>query len=193
MPTRERILDAGWRLFLERGFAGTAVTQIESAAGLSPGSGSFYRHFKSKETMLQELVDREVARVDAARDRGPEPSDAGGDVRMALALAFQRRLANLRVMHPLILLLQRERDHLGPARERLRDMLVTRNVSVRSQQLQLWMDGGAIPKRDPEALATTIMCALTGYFLSIDYFDAPPGGINEDAFIATLVDLVAGR
>jgi AcrR family transcriptional regulator len=51
-PTRERILDAAWRLFLRQGFAGTTVTQIEAAASLAAGSGSFYRHFRSKEELL---------------------------------------------------------------------------------------------------------------------------------------------
>jgi hypothetical protein len=37
VPTRERILDVAWDLFLRQGFAGTTVTQIEAAADLSPG------------------------------------------------------------------------------------------------------------------------------------------------------------
>lgn len=190
--TRERILDAAWRLFCERGFEGTTVTQIEAAASLAAGSGGFYRHFASKEDVLRAVVDREVERVDEAREIGPEVPETGGDVRVALALEFQRRLENFRRLRPLILLVQQTRKHLGPSRRHLGELLVSRNVTVRSQRLEAWMEQGVIPRRDPAALATTIMCALAGYSLAIQYFGAPPGGTSEDHFVTMLVDLVTG-
>ena len=191
-PTRERILEAAWHLFVRDGFAGTTVTQIEAEASLSAGSGSFYRHFRSKEEVLQAVVDREVERADAQRDVGPELADTGGDVRVALTLEFQRRLDNLRRLHPLIRLVQGEREHLDASRDNLGALLVDRNVTVRSERFAAWMERRAIPKRDPEALATTAMCALVGYYMSNEYFDAPPGGTSEEAFVTTLVDLVTG-
>ena len=191
-PTRERILDAAWRLFAQQGFAGTTVSQIEAASSLAAGSGSFYRHFRSKEEVLHAVVDREVERADAARDVGPEPADTGGDVRVALAMEFQRRLASLRRLHPLIRVVQREREHLGTSRDHLGDLLVSRNVTVRSERFAAWMARGAIPTRDPEALATAVMCALVGYDMSCEYFGRPPGGTSEEAFISTLVSFVAG-
>jgi AcrR family transcriptional regulator len=51
-PTRERILDAALDLFIERGVAGTTVSDIERAVGLAAGTGSFYRHYKSKEELV---------------------------------------------------------------------------------------------------------------------------------------------
>jgi AcrR family transcriptional regulator len=191
-PTRERILDGAWRLFVEQGFAGTTITQIEAAASLAAGSGSFYRHFRSKEDVLHAVVDREVERVDAERNVGPELSDTGGDVRVALAMEFQQRLRNLQRLDPLVRLVQQEREHLGGSRDYLGDLLVDRNVTVRSERFAAWMERGAIPKRDPEALATVLMCALVGYRMSSDYFDRPPGDTSEEAFITTLIDLVAG-
>jgi len=192
VPTRERILDAAWDLFVRRGYAGTTVAEIEAEASLSAGSGSLYRHFSSKEELLRAVVDREVERIDDARDMGPEPSETGGDVRVALALEFQRRLDNLRRLHPLIDLVRREHEHLGPSQQHLGDLLVEKNVSVRSQRLAAWMDAGAIPRRDPEALTTTILSALTGYHLAVEFFGGPPGGLREQELISTLVDLVAG-
>lgn len=191
-PTRERILDAAWELFVRQGFAGTTVAQIEADASLAAGSGSLYRHFSSKEAVLQAVVDREVDRADAARELGPEPMETGGDVRVALAIEFQRRLDNLRRLHPLIDLVRREREHLGPSRQHLGDLLVERNLSVRSQRLAAWMDAGDIPRRDPGALTTTIMSALTGYHLAVEFFGGPPGGLGEQELISTLVDLVTG-
>ncbi|MGW0825305.1 TetR/AcrR family transcriptional regulator [Streptomyces sp. NPDC002845] len=192
VPTRTRILDGAWDLFLREGFAGTTVTQIEASAGLSAGSGSFYRHFRSKEEVLQAVVDREVDRTNAERQTGPEPEETGGDVRVALALEFERRLGNLRRLHPLMELVARERDHLGASVDHLGELLVARNVSIRSQRLASWMAAGAILTRDAEALAAVITFALTGYHLSVRFFGHPPAGLSEEALITTLVDLVAG-
>src|SRR3954465_4703674 len=56
--TRERILTASLELFLERGFDGTTISDIERAVGLAAGTGSFYRHFKSKDDVFVAAVQR---------------------------------------------------------------------------------------------------------------------------------------
>lgn len=191
-PTRERILDAAWDLFLRQGFLGTTVTQIEAAAQLSPGSGSFYRHYPSKQDVLRAVVDREVARIDAHRELGPEPDETGGDVRAALTLELRQRLDNLRRIQPLMLLVAREREHLGSSTHNLGDLLVARNLKLRSERLSAWMDAGAIPVRDPDALAAVVLHALVGFHLSEAFFGRPPAGQNADSIVVTLVDLVVG-
>jgi len=40
------------RLFSQRGYAATSIARIEEAAGLTPGAGGLYHHFKSKEAVL---------------------------------------------------------------------------------------------------------------------------------------------
>ena len=52
--TRQRLVAEAMRLFGEQGYAATTVAEIEAAAGLSPGSGSLYRHFPSKQALLAE-------------------------------------------------------------------------------------------------------------------------------------------
>ncbi len=54
--TRERLKTSALTLFTERGFAATSIGAIESAAGLAPRAGAFYRHFQSKEALLEELA-----------------------------------------------------------------------------------------------------------------------------------------
>lgn len=54
--TRERIKEAALPLFAQRGFAATSIAAIETAAGLAPRAGAFYRHFASKEALFQELA-----------------------------------------------------------------------------------------------------------------------------------------
>jgi AcrR family transcriptional regulator len=49
-----RLLDAALGLFAQRGFAGTSIRDIATAAGLT--SAALYSHFESKEQLLAELV-----------------------------------------------------------------------------------------------------------------------------------------
>jgi AcrR family transcriptional regulator len=86
--TRERIKEAALPLFAEQGLAGTSIAAIETAAGLAPRAGAFYRHFPGKEALFEEL----------ARERITETPDefdfdglkAFGDTRAELiALARQ--------------------------------------------------------------------------------------------------------
>ncbi|MCB9741743.1 MAG: TetR/AcrR family transcriptional regulator [Alphaproteobacteria bacterium] len=51
--TRARILDAALSLFAEQGFHGTSVPEIARRADV--GAGSIYRHFESKEGLVNAL------------------------------------------------------------------------------------------------------------------------------------------
>src|SRR2546426_4729004 len=64
-PTRERIVTNALRLFAQRGFNGTAVTEIEAAAGLAPGSGGLYTHFHTKEEVLAAAIEHSVTLAEA--------------------------------------------------------------------------------------------------------------------------------
>jgi AcrR family transcriptional regulator len=59
--TKEKIKNAAAQLFVEKGFARTSIGEIESAAGLAPRAGSFYRHFQSKEDLLVEIAKTKIA------------------------------------------------------------------------------------------------------------------------------------
>lgn len=66
--TRDRIIDQAMRLFSEQGYAATSIAKIEAAAGLTPGAGGLYHHFKSKEAVLAAGIERHLGRLDALRD-----------------------------------------------------------------------------------------------------------------------------
>jgi AcrR family transcriptional regulator len=67
-PTRERLVTEAMRLFSAKGFEATSVSQIEAAAGLAAGSGALYRHFRSKDALLDAGIDRQLDRRRAMRD-----------------------------------------------------------------------------------------------------------------------------
>lgn len=67
ISTRERLVTEATRLFSDKGFEATSVSQIEAAAGLAAGSGALYRHFKSKDDLLTACIDRQLDRRSAMR------------------------------------------------------------------------------------------------------------------------------
>lgn len=92
--TRERIVDEAMRLFSQNGYTATSVAKIEDAAGLTPGAGGLYHHFKSKEAVLAAGIERHLERLGALR-RIREVLGSLGDVRAELKLTARYFLAEL--------------------------------------------------------------------------------------------------
>lgn len=86
--TRARIKAAALPLFAEQGFAATSIAAIETAAGLAPRAGAFYRHFDSKEALFEELARERITETPGEFDF--EGLKAFGDTRAEL-VALARR------------------------------------------------------------------------------------------------------
>jgi AcrR family transcriptional regulator len=65
--TKDRILDAGERLFAELGFAGASLRAVTEAAGANVASVNY--HFGSKEGLLRAVVRRAMKSVNEERRR----------------------------------------------------------------------------------------------------------------------------
>ncbi|MFF8770487.1 TetR/AcrR family transcriptional regulator [Kitasatospora sp. NPDC015120] len=59
MATREQIVAAADRLFYQHGYEHTSFADIAGAVGLS--RGNFYYHFKSKDAILEAVIDARLA------------------------------------------------------------------------------------------------------------------------------------
>ena len=66
VSSRERLLDAGLEMLLERGYNGLGVQAVLHATGLP--KGSFYHHFESKEAFALAVVGRYMEAVHAGLD-----------------------------------------------------------------------------------------------------------------------------
>lgn len=192
MGTRDRILDASLRLFASRGVGGTNVTDIESQSGLSPGSGSFYRHFRSKEDVLEAVVDREIDGVRKRRESAPSLVVApAGDPRVTLAVEFTESLEGLDRMRHLIALLGRERERMPDLAPRINEVMVEGGLRWSAERIQSRIDAGQLPRRDVEGLASVVMSALVGFHLANQFFRGVSSSVDRARFVSSLVDLVA--
>jgi AcrR family transcriptional regulator len=185
-------MDVALRLFAEKGVAATPVTAIEAGAGLSPGSGSFYRHFKDKNELLSAVVDREMTRV--TKDPDTRVRQAPPDLPPAQALAVQLRadLMFLRRLLPMIAILMWERAGSTDLAARVRQTMVERSLELGIADL-LFRAPTTPVKNDPAAAATVMISAQIGYFLSVEYFGTPPGEVGPERFTAMLAQLLVGE
>lgn len=154
---------------------GTTISDIERQVGLAAGTGSFYRHFPSKEALLAAAVEREAAQCMAEVHENRSSMPVLDDPREDFAARAAQTLRDMRRFDRLLRLLLAERDRVPE----LRDTIV---AALRgSQALGPWM-------HDPVVLVT--VAALAGYhqFGLVD--GGPFAGVDEDEFIRTLASLI---
>jgi TetR/AcrR family acrAB operon transcriptional repressor len=68
LETREQLLDAAERVFLERGVGHASLAEVADAAGVT--RGAIYHHFDSKAELFEAMVERAEMPIDAAFESG---------------------------------------------------------------------------------------------------------------------------
>jgi AcrR family transcriptional regulator len=185
--TSDRLVNAGLRLFAENGYQGTTVGEIEQAAGLTPRAGALYRHFPSKEAVLEAAFERHIAELDSLRsviEMMPL-----GDLRAELTLLSRFGLQMLARERDLRRIVITEGDRFPELKRRFREGIVDRAYDEVTGFIRQKMDRGELPDGDAEAMAVVLTGSLLGYSLEHDVFDRHPAGVDEDRFVAAVVDV----
>jgi AcrR family transcriptional regulator len=82
VDTKDRIIQAALKLFVEVGYQKTSIARIETEAGLVPRAGAFYRHFESKQELLLAVAKAHVS--ETPEDFGLDKLADFGDTRAEL-------------------------------------------------------------------------------------------------------------
>jgi AcrR family transcriptional regulator len=160
------------------------VAQIEEAAGLSPGSGSLYKHFRSKKELLEAGLDRVLQSRDSIPPVESFPEDTAQRLRMA-ARAGLKRMDDDRDLSRLLfrgldafpdLLARFGEEEIKRAQRRTAGML-----AQLADEATEWSDWGAV--------AAVLQGAVAHYWLMRDLFGAHPTGVSERRFVAALVSM----
>ena len=161
MPRREQLLEAAASLFAERGFHGVGIDDIGAAAGIS-GPG-VYRHFPSKQALLEALCDRAMTRMlEGARGISAAHADP------------QARLEALVDLH--VLFAVEERALIGVWVREMRALSddVRRSLRRRMRAYeQPWHDVLALLRDDLEAAEVAVVAASTLAMLNATAFTTP--------------------
>jgi AcrR family transcriptional regulator len=189
-PTRERLVTEAMRLFGAQGYQGTSVAQIEEAAGLAPGSGALYHHFKSKEELLEAGIDRQLDRRSAMRDIRSLVAGLG-DLRIELTMLGRYMLT----------VLDDETQMLNVASQVPADLskrLTTAYAALFEglyAELADWVRGWApgISKRDANTIAAAGVNALYGKRAAGTFLKRSKSDLPDEQYIAEWTAMIACR
>jgi AcrR family transcriptional regulator len=190
ISTKERLVIEAMRLFSEQGYQATSITQIEKAAGLVPGCGALYNHFKTKDALLVAGIDRQLDRRRAMHDISALFAGQG-DLHTELTLLGRYLMS---VLDQESELLQVTARSTAAASSRLTDAYTALIESLYSQ-LAGWISVCA-PRLRPggaKRLAVVGINALLGKRATRFVFDAPGVDTPDDEYIADWTAMLAER
>ena len=175
--TRERILDVALDLFAEHGYEGTPITAIEREVGLAAGTGSFHRHFRSKEELLHAAVEREIGRLlaEIQAESASQATTRAADPHESKAQWLERSLVDIRRFDRVFRLMLTEGDRLPDLRGTL--------------ARALGFDGPE-PAWDDDLEGVVAVAALAGYHYLGLLQGRPFQGVPASAFIEALARLL---
>lgn len=170
MGTKDRILDAALDLFAAEGVGGTTVTEIERRAGLTPGRGSLYRHYRSKDEVFEATIVREVERLKAAVESERAQLPRLPDRRSQLTLDYHQCLRDVERFDSLLRVLAREQGRVGKVHEVLGRVL-------------------AVDEQVDSLTSVVVVAALLGYHHLCQFQRKPFHDVDATTFVAKLVDM----
>lgn len=183
---RDEIIDTRIRVFAERGFAATTVADIQTACGLTAGSGALYKHFTSKRAMLDAGVHRYVTDLHERRTGFVEalPDDPGAALQQ-IAVAVTDAMAGDRAI---IRITMRDLE----AFPELLDTLWQGLLGALYQELTDWVGAqaalGRVTATDPAATAAVLVASLTYPTVLHALIGRRPGPVEPAAYLRAWVD-----
>jgi AcrR family transcriptional regulator len=191
--TRERIVSEALRLFAERGYAATSVAEIEAAAGLSPGAGGLYRHFRSKEDVLTAAVREHIARtskqISMTFDHEADVRDRPLADRLRLAATIG--MGKMREEADLIRVLFRDLDKFPNLVAEMREGIVNPLYDMISKWLAAQPEMARVDA-DWDAIALALGGSIVNYWLASDALHEPPQRVDEERFVRAWAELALG-
>jgi AcrR family transcriptional regulator len=191
--TRERIVSESLRLFADRGYAATSVAEIEAAAGLSPGAGGLYRHFRSKEEVLasaiREHIERTRRQISDVLTQATAYEERPLEVR--LRMTCHAGLAKMREEQDLIRVLFRDLDQFPNLVAEMREGI----VNPLYDGIATWLSAQpefAGSDEDWPAVAAILGGAVVNYWLANEAMYEPPTRIEEKRFVESWARLGLG-
>jgi AcrR family transcriptional regulator len=187
-PSATRIAREAVRLFAEQGYDRTSIADIQAAAGLAPGSGALYKHFRSK----RELLEAGLADAFAVRDQAMAQFIAAipEDPRAALMAAGQGVLEQMTAERDTVRITCRDLEQFPDLLARVREDRIQPLYRLAASWLAEQTAAGRYRAHDTEAVAAVAWGALTYYRICEALIGEPPGGVDETRFLDALVDLL---
>ena len=174
------------RLFAERGYDSTSVAEIQVAAGMTGGSGALYKHFASKEAVLEAGVNHYLAHLSehSAKTVRALPEDPRAALHAIASSVMEAMIADEAILRVLLRDLERHNELLDRVWEGVLEGVYT--------EMTLWIRAqvakGVLTIPDPAATAAVLMSALTYWPILHALSGKESGGLSRSAFTEAWVD-----
>ncbi|HJW52524.1 MAG TPA: TetR family transcriptional regulator [Burkholderiaceae bacterium] len=172
LETREQLLDAAERVFLERGVGHASLAEVADAAGVT--RGAIYHHFDSKAELFEAMVERAEMPIDAAFEAAAAPDDDPLDALGKRALSALLQLASssrVRRVFEVVFLRCEYTDELAAVEQRHlreREQCLYLCGSLLDKAVEL----GQLPRDTDTRMASQLLYALIGGLMR-DWVQAP--------------------
>ena len=172
LETREQLLDAAERVFLERGVGHASLAEVADAAGVT--RGAIYHHFDSKAELFEAMVERAEMPIDAAFESAAasddDPLDSLGK-RTLNALLQLASSSRVRRVFEVVFLRCEYTDELATVEQRHlreREQCLYLCGSLLDKAVEL----GQLPRDTDTRMASHLLYALIGGLMR-DWVQAP--------------------
>lgn len=181
IDSREAILEAATRLFIEQGFHGISMRQIAEAVGVT--KAALYYHFQDKEDLFVAIVARYLERMSAIIDATEQAESTS---RARISLVVRRILQQPVEQRAILRLTSQELSNVSPeARARFMGLYQDRFIGrIRALFVQGMADG-ELRKVDPTLATWTLLGMLYPHF----HPSPPVGAALTDQGIDTLLSI----
>jgi len=179
-------MDAAFDVFAERGIAGTSLSEVAAAAGLT--KGAVYSNFASKDDLVLALIEEHASRrIEAGLDRFAHATDNESGLALVADVLVEEMhtdAAAHRLLAEYFAMAHRDPVRRDALRDRRREI---RETLARALTLIAERDGLALPL-PPDELAVIFLALSNG--LAVES-DIDPTGVADD-LLGRVLGLVFG-
>jgi AcrR family transcriptional regulator len=188
MSRRQDIVTTAANLFASQGFHATTIAEISEHVGLSPSAGGVYRHFASKEALLEAVIALALERVNAADSLRADLAGRTAEPADEVRVAGHYLLANIRESRALLKIMERDLVEFPDLLDRVRSELIEPIMTA----LQSWVDGlgGGAVAIDSAAIADVLWTALVKRGARDETLDI--GSVSDERFVEAWSTMLLG-
>jgi AcrR family transcriptional regulator len=179
--SREAILLAAERLFMDQGFRGISMRQIAEAVGVT--KAALYYHFQDKEELFVAIVERYLVAMSTLIDTAAAGS---GSCRAQISAIVQRILTQPVEERAILRLTSQELSNVSPAnRARFMQMYHERFINRITALLEAGMASGELRVVEPSLATWTLLGMMYPYF----HPSPPPGRSTSSEQINAMLSI----
>ena len=160
--TREKILDAGLKLFAQRGFTGTTTKDIARSAGVN--EVTLFRTFGSKKALFTAVISERSPVAEISRRVSFDIDTRVDELLMGNA---EMVLSTLKENRELFMVILGDAWRVPRLRNVISESGVEEGVRMVAAFMEALMDAGRIRRIEPQVAARALVGMIQSYFLTV--------------------------